>query len=126
MLFSDWYTDLMDIYRTEKVKVGNISREKRTQTGAAIPCRVYNTSLQGANVQTTANSDRHTDKLACGIDTDIKDGDELIIIRGGAVGGTTAERYIAGKPQYYHDPVGMSQTGIEHIEVGLLADNLSR
>lgn len=124
MLFSDWYTDTMTIYRTVSTKVGNISRENRQEIASNVPCRVYNTALQGGNPQQTASVDRRTDRLACGIDTDIKADDEIIIVRGALVGGTTEERYIAGKPQYFYDPVGMSMTGIEHIEVALLADNI--
>jgi hypothetical protein len=125
MLFSDWYTDLMNITRVEKVKVGNISRETRIQVNdEPMPCRVYNTALQGGNPQNTASVDRHTDKLACNIGTDIKEGDSITVIRGGLVGGTTTERYLAGKPQYFYDPVGMFNTGLDHIEVALMADNL--
>jgi hypothetical protein len=125
MLFSDWYTDTVNVTRVVKTKVGNISRESRQQINQEpIPCRVYNTSLQGANPQYTASVDRHTDKLACDINTDIREGDELIVTRGGLVGGTTTERYLAGKPQRYYDPVGMARTGIDHLEVALLADNI--
>lgn len=125
MLFSDWYTDLMNITRVEKVKVGNISRETHIQVNdEPIPCRVYNTALQGGNPQNTASVDRHTDKLACNIGTDIKEGDSITVIRGGLAGGTTTERYLAGKPQHFYDPVGMFNTGLDHIEVALMADNL--
>lgn len=126
MLFSDWFTDTFDVIRVTTSKVGNISRETRSKINQdPIPCRVYRTNLQGAIPQNTSAVDRHTDKLACGIDADIQEGDELIVTRGGLVGGTNTERYLAGKPQRFYDPVGMAHTGLDHLEVALLADNLS-
>ena len=126
MLFSDWYTDTVNVVRITTSKVGNISRESRSQVNQTpIPCRVYSTNLQGMNPQYTSAVDRHTDKLACDVNTDIREGDELIVTRGGLVGGTTTERYLAGKPQRFYDPVGMVHTGLDHLEVALLADNLS-
>lgn len=126
MLFSDWYTDTVNVVRIVTSKVGNISRESREQVNQEpIPCRVYNTNLQGMTPQNTASVDRHTDKLACDVNTDIKEGDELIVTRGALVGGTTTERYLAGKPQRFYDPVGMAHTGLDHMEVALLADNIS-
>ena len=125
MLFSDWYTDTMDVYRTVKTTVGHITRESREKVNAsAIPCRVYATQLQGGNPQNTAAVDRKTDKLACPVDTDIKADDLIIVHRGALVGGNTEERYTAGKPQYFYDPVGMDVTGLSHMEVGLYADNI--
>ena len=126
MLFSDWYTDTVNVVRIATFKVGNISRESRSQVNQEpIPCRVYRTNLQGEIPQRTSSVDRHTDKLACDVNTDIREGDELIVTRGGLVGGTTTERYLAGKPQHFYDPVGMAHTGLDHLEVALLADNLS-
>lgn len=126
MLFNDWYTDTVDVVRITTFKVGNVSRESRSKVNnEPIPCRVYRTNLQGEIPQRTSSVDRHTDKLACDINTDIREGDELIVTRGGLVGGTTTERYLAGKPQHFYDPVGMAHTGLDHMEVALLADNLS-
>ena len=40
MLFDDWYTDTMDVYRTVKTTVGHITRESREKVNeSAIPCR---------------------------------------------------------------------------------------
>ena len=125
MLFDDWYTDTMDVYRTVKTTVGHITRESREKVNeSAIPCRVYETQLQGGNPQNTAAVDRKTDKLACPVDTDIKADDLIIVHRGALVGGNTEERYTAGKPQHFYDPVGMDVTGLSHMEVGLYADNI--
>lgn len=66
-----------------------------------------------------------TDKLACDIATDIRAGDELLVTRGGALRrGGEPERYFAGNPQHYYDPVGGALTGLEHLEVGLLMENI--
>ena len=58
---------------------------------------------------------------------DIQAGDELMIVRGGNLGYTNqAERYFAGGPQRYYDPVGGALTGLEHQAVGLLKDEIVR
>lgn len=128
MLFSDWYTDTVDVFRTVPVKPagGNLTRDTRMQVGFAIPCRVYSTQIKGASPQATAAVDRREDKLACDIGTDIRIGDELVVTRGAKVGGYSLERYLAGKPQEFRDPVGMVSTGLDHMEVGLYADNIAR
>ena len=114
----------MDIFRVEHYKDGHLDNERRVQVGCSVPCRVYSTNLRGAVPTATAMADRGEDKLACKVGTDIKSGDELIVTRGAKVGGNGTERYIAGRIQKYYDPVGRKATGLDHIEVGLLADNL--
>lgn len=128
MLFSDWYTDTVDVYRiVPTVKPHTtMTRDERKKVGCKIPCRVYESQKKGASPQATAAVDRKEDKLACDVNTDIRIGDELIVTRGALVGGTKTERYLAGKPQEYYDPVGMAHTGLDHMEVGLLADNIAR
>jgi hypothetical protein len=127
MLFETWYTDTVDVYRTVTGKTGSISRETREKVNSRpIRCRVYSTQISGGNPQNTAAVDRKEDKLACPVGTDIQTDDELIVTRGGGLYGTTTERYIAGKPQTFYDPVGYAKTGIAHMEIGLLADNRVR
>ena len=128
MLFSDWYTDTVDVYRviSSIPGGGNLTHDKRVKVGTAIPCRVYSSQIKGASPQGTAAVDRKEDKLACDIGTDICIGDELIVTRGGRIGGVKTERYLAGKPQDFYDPVGLVNTGLDHMEVGLLADNIAR
>lgn len=128
MLFSDWYTDTVDVYRvvSEIKPHTTMTHDSRKKVGCNIPCRVYESQKKGASPQPTAAVDRKEDKLACDVGTDIRIGDELIVTRGALVGGKTTERYIAGKPQYYYDPVGVAHTGLDHMEVGLLADNIAR
>lgn len=126
MLFNDWYTDTVDIYRMVQAKTGNLTSDERQQIAAGVPCRVYSTQIRGANPQAAAAVNRREDKLACDIGTDIRIGDELIVTRGSLVGGTQKERYLAGDPQEFFDPVGVANTGLDHMEVGLLADNIAR
>lgn len=124
-IFSNWYTDTVDIYRVVSVKVGNITTQERQQVGSAIPCRVYNSQKNGPNMTDTAARTQSTDKLACDLSADIQAGDELFVTRGGALGKTGApERYFAGNPQQYYDPVGGALTGLEHQEVGLFMQNI--
>ena len=125
MLYSDWFTDTVDIYRITPVMVGNLTTDTRVLIESGIPCRVYSTQVKGAYPRPTAAVDFREDKLACDIAVDIRIGDELIVTRGGAIGGTKTERYIAGRPQDFYDPVGFATTGLDHKEVGLLAENIA-
>lgn len=123
--FSGWYTDIVDVYRVVNSTAGNITRQERQQVGKAIPCRVYSSQKNGPNMTDNAARVSSTDKLACDIATDIRAGDELLVTRGGALRrGGEPERYFAGNPQHYYDPVGGALTGLEHLEVGLLMQNI--
>ena len=64
--------------------------------------------------------------MACDVNTDIKAGDTLYITRGGGLNsGRIPERYIASTPKAFYDPVGGALTGLQHLEVGLHADNIT-
>lgn len=120
-IFSSWYTDTVDVYRVVNKTSGNVTTQEREQVGEAIPCRVYNSQKNGPTMTDNGARVTSNDKLACAVGTDIRQGDELLVTRGGALGrGTTPERYFAGNPQHYYDPVGGALTGLEHLEVGLL------
>ena len=126
-LFSSWYTDIMNIYRSVDEASGNINRKQRKLLHEAVPCRVYSSQKNGPTMTDNASLVNSTDKLACDIDTDIQAGDELLVTRGGALGHAgIKERYFAGEPQRYYDPVGGALTGLEHLEVGLLKQNILR
>ena len=74
-----------------------------------------------------ASRERAAEKMGCDLSVDIRSGDELKIIRGGNLGFANApERYFAGEPTSYYDPVGGASTGLPHKEVGLLRDNIVR
>lgn len=124
---SSWFSDLMDVYRVEATATNGLSRQQRQLVLQAVPCRVYSSQKNNINLRSTAATVREDEKLACAIDTDIQAGDELIVTRGGAMGRSIrTERYIASQPTLYFDPIGSAATGLEHMEVGLLADNIVR
>lgn len=124
-LFNGWYTDTVDIYRVTSTTQNSITYMSRSLIASGVKCRVYNTQKNGPNMADTAAKMQSTDKLACDISVDIQAGDELMVTRGGALGKTSAaERYFAGDPQAYYDPVGRFKTGLEHQEVGLLKSNI--
>ena len=123
--FSGWYTDIVDVYRVVNSTAGNITRQERQQVGKAIPCRVYSSQKNRPIMSDNVARVSSTDKLARDNATNIRAGDELLVTRGGALRrGGEPERYFAGNPQHYYDPVGGALTGLEHLEVGLLMENI--
>lgn len=127
-IFAGWYTDTVDIFRVVPVQRGNIDAQERQKINASpVPCRVYTPSKDGPVMTDTAARERAGEKLACDLSVDIQAGDELQIIRGGKLGYANApERYFAGAPVMYYDPVGGALTGLQHKEVGLLKDEIVR
>lgn len=125
-IFSQWYTDTVDIYRVVPIKDGNLDRQERQKINTApIPCRVYKPEKGGPNMTENAARERSVEKMACDLLADIQAGDELLIVRGGNLGhANQEERYFAGSPTPYYDPVGGVLTGLQHKEVGLLKDNI--
>ena len=122
---SSWFTDLMDIYRVEAVTTGALTRQERVLVAATVPCRIYSPQKNNLNLRQAASAVYGDEKLACAVDVDIEAGDELIVMRGGALGRKTKPvRYIASQPVLYFDPVGAAATGLEHMEVGIHADNV--
>ena len=120
-----WFTDLMDIYRVEAVTTGALTRQERVLVAATVPCRIYSPQKYNINLRQAASAVYGDEKLACAVDVDIEAGDELIVTRGAALGRKTKPvRYIASQPVLYFDPVGAAATGLEHMEVGIHADNV--
>lgn len=121
MNWNDWYTDRMDVFRNEKVKEGNLTRMERKQVLSGIACRVYSTSSKGPSMTQTAASVVKTDKLACGVEVDLRAGDELIVHRGAVLGYKIPDaRYFAGDPERYYEPFGAAMPGLAHQEIPLL------
>lgn len=121
MNWSDWYTDLMDIYRVQDVKDGNLTRHERVQVSAGIPCRIYQSDNKPINMSQTAASLSQNDHLACDISVDIRMGDELIITRGGKLGRTGPTiRAFASDPNPYYEPFGAIMPGLAHQEIRLM------
>lgn len=122
---SQWYTDSMDVFRTVNSSDGNLTVQSREQVGFSIPCRVYAPDKSSPTMTDRASYGRGSEKVACGLTADIREGDELLITRGGALGHhNTPERFFAGHPVKYYDPVGGAMTFIQHQEIGLIADNI--
>ena len=122
-----WFTDTMDVWRVKAVTENGLTKQSREQVLSAVPCRIYSPQKNNLNLRTDAAAVVADEKLACPVDTDIQAGDEIIVTRGGALGrNIKTERFIASRPTLYFDPVGCAATGLEHMEVGLHADNLVR
>lgn len=123
--FENWYTDSMSIFRNVPYKVGNIDKKKREELYTGIPCRIYSTKRNGPSWKETAATATATDKVACDVDVDLRAGDMLMIVRGGLLGSNREpERYFAGLPQPFYDPVGGVLSGLEHQEAVLLMDEV--
>lgn len=120
MNWDDWYTDLADVYRVQQVMDGSLTRNERKQVLAAVPCRIYRSGDSPIRMSRQAASIQQTDKLACGLDADIRDGDELIITRGARLGKPgPVTRAFAADPVYYYEPFGAVIPGLDHQEIPL-------
>ena len=123
MVFNGWYTDSVEVYRVSDVVSGHIHKQERIKQGE-YPCRIYK-SVKGAPTMTDRESKLiSNDKMAVAIGTDIKPGDELLIIRGASMGMTESQRYFAGDVMPYYEPVGNAFNGLSHVEVGLLQEEV--
>lgn len=121
MNWSDWYTDMMDVWRVQADKDGNLTRHKRVQVLSAIPCRIYQSDNKAINMTQTAADIHQEDKLACGVSVDIRAGDELLITRGAKLGKSGPKiRAFAGDPNFYYEPFGAVIPGLSHQEIRLL------
>lgn len=119
--FQGWYTDTVDVYRNVEVMDGALTNFERQLILSGIPCRVYRSEDRPVSMSQTAASIKQSAKLACNNSVDIREGDELHITRGGALGqsnGTT--RAFAGTPNYYYEPFGRVMAGISHQEIVLI------
>lgn len=126
--FAKWYTDTMDIYRVEAVQKNSVTVQERRKVNASpVPCRLYSLQKNGPAMADTGARARSEEKLACDLTVDLKQGDELMVVRGGNLGyANQPERYFAGTAWGYYDPVGGAMSGLQHQEVGLLRDEIVR
>ena len=124
-MMATWFTDLMDIYRVQETTEDGLTTQGLALVKEHIPCRIYSVQVNNWNSRNGAATSRADEKLACNVEVDVQDGDTLYVTRGGAMNrGRKPERFIASKPKAYYDPVGGALTGLEHLEVGLHADNI--
>lgn len=123
MNYADWYTDTMEIYRSVPSTVNGLTSFERELVVSSVPCRIYRSDSQPIKMEQTSAHIKQADSLMCGIDTDIKAGDELLITRGGGLGySPTVIRAFAADPNYYYEPFGAVLPGLAHIEVKLLQE----
>lgn len=121
MRWDDWYTDLMDVRRTENVSYGKLTRKELNLVEVNIKCRVYQDSGGSPQMRQTAADITQNLKLACANSVDIEKGDVLTITIGGRLG-QSAEvlRCHAGHPHHYYEPFGSVAVGLAHQEIDLL------
>ena len=119
--WADWYTDTVDIYRVLEVMDGRLTRHKRENVSAGIPCRIYQSDSKAIQMEQTASHVQQEDRLACDVSVDIRAGDELLIHRGARLGkaGPTI-RAFAADPNLYFEPFGAVIPGLAHQEIRLL------
>lgn len=121
MNYSNWYTDLMDVYRVKPVRDGALTRQERVQVTVDVPCRVYHSGTDGPRMKQPAAVSEQMDKLSCANGVDIQAGDELTVRRGARLGQTRQRvRAFAGEPCYFYEPFGAVLPGLAHQEVALL------
>lgn len=121
MRWDDWYTDLMDVRRTENVSYGKLTRKELNLVEIKIPCRIYQDGGNTPNMKQTAADLTATYKVACRNSVDIKPGDELTIVIGGRLGHNDETiRAHAGSPHHYYEPFGAIAPGLAHQEISLL------
>lgn len=122
--FSTWYTDTVEIYRVTSQDNGALTVQDRSLVGTCNG-RIYQSQKNSISTQDTAARSSSSDRLAVPLSVDIQTGDMLMITRGGAVGATgEPERYFAGKPMPYYDPVGGCLTMLEHQEIGISVNEI--
>jgi hypothetical protein len=122
MDMNKWYTDRMDVYRTEKETTNSISKHIRVKVHENIPCRIYRAKNAQIHMQQTAADVRQDNMLACDVSVDIKPGDELYISRGAGIGYNIAPvRYFAGESHFQLEPVGGVSGGLTHQAISLLS-----
>lgn len=113
-----WYTDTVDIYRTETTVFNGLTQNKRELVAEAVPCLIYKSIDSPIALTNTAADVEQTNKLMCDNSVDIRAGDELIIHRGGALGHIAETlRAFAADPNHYYEPFGAVVPGLEHMEV---------
>lgn len=122
MNFLDWYTDTVDIYRVTDVKDGSLTHKERNLIQSDVPCRIYQENTHTLSFTQTAAAVHNVSMLSCDNDIDIREGDELIVTRGGRLGHSIRSRCFAGSPNHYYEPFGAVIPGLAHQEVPLRSE----
>lgn len=121
MNWTDWYTDRMDVWRVTDVMDGSLTRKSREKVLSGVPCRIYQSDSKAIQMDQTAARLEQQDRLACGVEADVRAGDELYITRGAALGKAgPVIRAFAADPNFYYEPFGAVIPGLRHQEIRLL------
>lgn len=111
-----WYNDEMDVFKVENTKIGNLAKQIKTKVGTRVPCHIYSTAKSNLNMNTTGASVEENNSLSCALDTDIKEGYEILVYRNGET--EYYERYLVGKPHKCEwNNSGGVDPQLDHIEV---------
>lgn len=125
MIFTDWYTDTVDVYRIQNQTTNNLTTQQRVPVSTGTPCRIYQSDNQPINMQQDAAYIKQADRLMCDPSVDIQPGDQLIIHRGAVLGRTAPDiRAFAADPNYYFEPFGAIMPGLAHQEIRLLQQEI--
>lgn len=103
------YFDTCDIYRTEDVKVGNITRQQRIKKYVNLKCSFSQGSTKTTGDNVAITSSNH--KLFTRPDVDIQKGDEIYITQ---QGNGVIKSYVANESFVYQG---------SHLEVELKRDD---
>lgn len=123
MDYLQWYTDTVDVFRAQKTKRGNLTRQTRAQVLSGVPCRIYRSDDKPPAMKAGAADVKQTQKIALDNRVDIQAGDELHITRGGMLGEKgEVIRVFAGSPHKFYEPFGAVIPGLAHQEVILLEE----
>ena len=71
------YDATMDVYRWQEVEVNGITKQVRTAVAVGRPCRYSSSGQAAAGTPNPAIQNSH--KLFCGLEEDVKEGDQLLI-----------------------------------------------
>lgn len=71
------YDAKMDVYRWQKVETDNITKPVKTKVAQNRPCRYSSSGQTAAGAPNPSIQNSH--KLFCGLDEDIREGDQLLI-----------------------------------------------
>ena len=120
----NWYTDTATISRVESYKVGSLTKKRRITIAENVPCRVYSNAKPPTVMKDTAAQANPSDMLACDNEIDIRAGDEITVVRGGMLGSEKKpQRYFAGLPVNYYEPIGGVVPNLAHQEVPISGEN---
>lgn len=115
---SKWLTDLVDIYRTQDVSIGSLTRKEKINISENVPCRVYRSNAAKLAKFYGVGNVSGSEMIAVKTGTDLSEGDFLVVKRGGVLGKWKGkeERYVTGRVQDYYEPFGGVAVGLEHTQ----------